>query len=95
MRHVFEMPLTLYDLDSDVGERNDIADQHPEVVERLLKIAEDARIELGDWNRKGSDQKPQQYKGDPNNPKRYPVVKGYWLDFLERQGVSQHRLEKE
>ena len=61
---------------------------HPDVVQRLLKIAEEARSELGDWNRQGRDQKPQQYKGNPNNPMRYPRVKGYWLDFLERQGIE-------
>lgn len=82
-----EKPL-LFDLSSDPAEKNDVAAQHPEVVHRLFKIAQEARGELGDWNRQGSDQKPQQYKGDPNNPKRYPVVKGYWLDFLKRQGVE-------
>ena len=78
----------LFNLSHDLAEKNNVADQHPEVVQRLLKIAEEARSELGDWNRKGSDQKTQQYKGDPNNPKRYPRVKGYWLDFLKRQGVE-------
>ena len=78
----------LFDLSTDLAEKNDVAAKHPDVVQRLLKIAEEARSELGDWNRQGRDQKPQQYKGDPNNPRRYPRVKGYWLDFLERQGVE-------
>ena len=30
----------LYNLDRDIGERNDVAAQHPEVVERLLKLIE-------------------------------------------------------
>ena len=83
----------LFDLSTDLAEKKDVAAQHPEVVQRLLKIAEEARRELGDWDRKGSDQKPQQYKGDPNNPKRHPVVEGYWLDFLERQGVEMPESE--
>jgi len=30
----------------------------PDIVKRLLKIAEEARNEQGDWNRQGRDQKP-------------------------------------
>lgn len=46
----------LYDLASDPGESRDVADRHPEVVERLLREAEKARSELGDGltGRKGS-----------------------------------------
>lgn len=40
--------LALYDLKNDVGETTDVADQHPEIVERLLAHAEAARAELGD-----------------------------------------------
>lgn len=39
---------TLYNLDDDVSETTDVASQHPEVVERLLKLAEQARVDLGD-----------------------------------------------
>ncbi len=38
----------LYDLDHDVGETVDVADRHPEVVERLLGLVDDARRDLGD-----------------------------------------------
>lgn len=31
--------LALYDLDADIGEKNDVAAKHPEVVERLAKMA--------------------------------------------------------
>ncbi len=40
--------LELYDLQTDVGERHDVAAQHPEVVERLLELADRWRAELGD-----------------------------------------------
>ena len=31
-----------------IGETTDVAGQHPDVVQRLLKIAEQARADLGD-----------------------------------------------
>ena len=40
--------LALYDLKADVGETTDVASEHPEVVARLTKFAEQARAELGD-----------------------------------------------
>ncbi len=40
--------LALFDLDSDIGETTNVADQHPEVVARLKKLAEQARADLGD-----------------------------------------------
>lgn len=46
----------LYDLQHDIGESTNVADQHPEIVARLLAAAETARADLGDalTNRKGS-----------------------------------------
>lgn len=38
----------LYDLDSDPGEKNDIAGQNPEVLTKLIAYADKARQELGD-----------------------------------------------
>lgn len=38
----------LYNLDSDIGETTDVADQHPEVVAELKKLAEKARKDIGD-----------------------------------------------
>ena len=47
----------LYDLEQDPGERRDVADEHPDVVERLLARAEAARVELGDGQRRGAGQR--------------------------------------
>jgi hypothetical protein len=47
-----ESPL-LFDLEADVGEQRDVAAQHPDVVARLLKRAEHARQDIGDYNRVG------------------------------------------
>ena len=38
----------LYDLEADMGETRDVASAHPEVVERLDSLAEQARADLGD-----------------------------------------------
>jgi arylsulfatase A-like enzyme len=43
----------LFDLQNDIGERNNVAARHPEIVTRLLALAEKARADLGDHNRIG------------------------------------------
>lgn len=52
-----EADSALYDLANDVSETVDVADQYPEVCERLLKAAEEYRNELGDslTDRSGSN----------------------------------------
>ena len=40
--------LALYDLKNDIGETADVKDQHPEIVQRFGKAAEEARDDLGD-----------------------------------------------
>ncbi|MHC5010883.1 MAG: sulfatase family protein [Planctomycetota bacterium] len=40
--------LELYDLEADVGERENVADAHPAVVERLQALADAMRADLGD-----------------------------------------------
>ncbi|HID22421.1 MAG TPA: arylsulfatase [Planctomycetaceae bacterium] len=44
--------LSLFDLDNDIGETTNVADQYPEVVERLKLLAEEARADLGDSARR-------------------------------------------
>ena len=43
-----QMGLELYDLETDVGERTNVAAAHPEVVRRLEALAEKCRDDLGD-----------------------------------------------
>lgn len=40
--------MALFDLEADVGETTDVAADHPEVVERLLALADGVRADLGD-----------------------------------------------
>ena len=46
--------LELYDLDADIGETADVAAEHPDVVARLTALADEARAELGDYDRIGA-----------------------------------------
>ncbi len=46
--------ISLYDLDSDVGEQHDVAAGHPQVVAELMELIEQAREDLGDYDRIGS-----------------------------------------
>ncbi len=45
---VASQPLALYNLRADIGETTDVSAAHPDVVERLQKLAEPIRHELGD-----------------------------------------------
>ena len=42
-------PLELYDLSRDIGEKNDIAEENPEVVARIEKYLKTARTESPNW----------------------------------------------
>lgn len=47
----------LYNLAEDISENKDVAKDHPKIVEKLLKIAENARQELGEFNQRGCSQR--------------------------------------
>ncbi|MCF7789446.1 MAG: sulfatase [Prosthecobacter sp.] len=52
--------LSLYNLNDDPGETHDVSKEHPEIVERLQKLAEPTRKELGDalLQIKGTENRP-------------------------------------
>ena len=56
----------LYDLANDPGEKNDVASRQPDVVSRLLAVAERARAELGDslTQREGRGVRPAGRRGE-------------------------------
>ncbi len=57
----------LYNLRYDIGESEDWSNMYPDIVERLLKLAEEARNEVGDYNVIGSGQR-QYYEDKPLEP---------------------------
>lgn len=42
-------PLRLFDLQNDIGEKTDVADQHPELVQQLTLWLQTARRDSPDW----------------------------------------------
>lgn len=52
------VPARLYNLADDLGESRNLADEHPEIVTRLLALAETARDDLGDLDRPGKNVRP-------------------------------------
>ncbi len=55
----------LYDLRQDIGETEEVSVQHPDVVARLMALADKAREDLGDLDREGSGQRPCGWVEDP------------------------------
>jgi arylsulfatase A-like enzyme len=55
-----QVPLSLFDLERDVGETTNVADQNREVVQQLMKFVERARADLGDslTKREGKNVRP-------------------------------------
>ena len=50
----FDIPF-LVDLENDLGETTNVADEHPQITQRLLGLAETMREDLGDYNRVGKN----------------------------------------
>ena len=65
--------LSLYNLDADLGETVNIAEQHPAQVARLTALADKARAELGDFDRMGSG--VRFFEDGPRWPRRQQWMK--------------------
>lgn len=48
----------LYNLAQEVGEKTDLASEHPERVSELVALAEETRLKLGEFGKRGSEQRP-------------------------------------
>ncbi|MFH1923965.1 MAG: sulfatase [Planctomycetota bacterium] len=51
-------PAMLFNVVEDVASRHNVAERHPEVVARLMELAEKGRADLGDAGRRGAGQRP-------------------------------------
>jgi arylsulfatase A-like enzyme len=61
--------LALYDLETDLGEASDVAQNHPDVVQRLTALADAARRDLGDdaTGARGASVRPPGLVSDPRH----------------------------
>ena len=66
--------LKLVDLDADLTEEQNLAETHPDVVDRMLQFAAAAREDLGDLGRPGKGQRPAGY---------FPNPRPLWLTKVE------------
>ncbi|QXD25680.1 sulfatase [Opitutia bacterium ISCC 51] len=57
-QEVKEIGLSLYNLETDVGETTNLADQYPNIVARLKRFADEARKTLGDSDKEGTEIRP-------------------------------------
>jgi hypothetical protein len=48
----------LFNVVEDVGCRRNVAADRPDVVDRLMRLAEKGRADLGDTGRRGAGQRP-------------------------------------
>ncbi len=55
----------LYDLEDDPGEKNNVIAQHPEIADRLTQWAEKARLDIGDGEIRGRNQRSSGMVADP------------------------------
>jgi arylsulfatase A-like enzyme len=55
----------LFDLETDIGSQHNLASRHPQVVERLMRLAARVRAELGDRGVPSSGQRPRGQVADP------------------------------
>lgn len=52
----------LYDLETDISEQHDLADKYPEIVKKLLKLADQAREDVGDLDKLGKNARSPMYE---------------------------------
>ena len=45
----------LFDLEADIGEQKNLAEKHPDKVAELVRLAEQAREDIGDYDRVGKN----------------------------------------
>jgi len=64
-RKIEKAQMELFDLDLDPGEKINVVTEHPEIVKRLLELAEIAREDMGDFERPGKNARPFGWVDNP------------------------------
>ncbi|MFO7999306.1 MAG: sulfatase [Bacteroidales bacterium] len=63
-----EIGLSLFDLSKDVGEKHNVADEHPEVVNMLMEKVEEMKEDLGDGAEGGPGRRDCGWQKTPEKP---------------------------
>lgn len=66
------LPARLYDVVQDPAEKNDLAAQHPDVVQRLRRLAAAASDDIGDLNTQGTGQRAAGWVHGADGPRMKP-----------------------
>jgi len=53
-----DIPIKLYDLEQDIHEDRNLASQHPEIAEKLIKLGNAITADIGDAGKPGKNQRP-------------------------------------
>lgn len=72
----------LFDLINDVSETKDVSKEHPEIVGRLLKLAEKGRDDIGDYDRIGKG--ARFFSNYPKRPDIGNPFRGYSPEQIEK-----------
>jgi arylsulfatase A-like enzyme len=75
----------LYDVRNDISETKEVSSEHPDVVQKLMQLAEAARVDLGDMDKEGANQRqagwvehprPQWRRSSANSRDSHTPMKG-------------------
>ena len=78
----------LYNLESDLNEKNNVADQYPEIVKQLEILANEAREDIGDYNHPGKNSRPMGFANS-----NYPLARD-WISSPERKSPTEAMLKE-
>lgn len=82
--------IQLYDLEADLSETTNLAQEHPEIVSRLTELAKTGSEALGDLNRPGTEQRPAGWMDNVTALRlpRFPSARGFPSDSAPLVGQS-------
>lgn len=83
----------LDNLRDDPAEKQNVADQHPKIVQQMLKLAEQTRSELGEYMQRGSAQRPTG-SAVPNAPIISNGADWEKVDPAIRAAISKEHLKR-
>ena len=88
----------LYNLRTDPGESQDVAEENPEVVGQLQRLAEEMRKELGEYMQPGKGQRPTGsiYPDAPviGDDKDWEQMPNEIIEGLKAEWTKRHPNEK-